>query len=189
MSATFAGDRWVQVLSTGGKLTGCGGGTKAVKRPVSPQHHSPTTADQSAAKFHHLPANKHSTPDLIVDAVKKKKQQKKHLKLACWFSSLLTCEVGGAKEVMWQRFVCNHGPGQLFQLRQVSQHATEPRNLQTAVVVHHQCGETSQLAYGGQQMSGVTGELHVTEGKLCQLMTERKQEVIALQGSGAAGDG
>lgn len=75
MSATFAGDRWVQVLSTGGKLTGCGGETKAVKRPSSPQHHSPTTADQSAAKFHHLPANKHSTHGLIADVVKKKKKK------------------------------------------------------------------------------------------------------------------
>lgn len=104
------------------------------------------------------------------------------------FSSLLTCEVGGAKEVMWQRSVCNHGPGQLFQLGQVSQEAAEPRDSQAAVVVHQQRGETSQLADGRQQMSGVTGELHVTEAKLCQLMTERKQEVVALQGAGAAGD-
>lgn len=89
---------------------------------------------------------------------------------------------------MWQRFVCNHGPGQLFQLRQVSQDAAELRDSQTAVVVHQQRGETSQLADGGQEMRGVTGELHVTEAKLCQLVTERKQEVITLQGGGAAGN-
>lgn len=89
---------------------------------------------------------------------------------------------------MWQCFVCNHGPGQLFQLRQVSKDAAEPRDSQTAVVVHQQRSETSQLADGGQQMSGVTGELHVTEAKLRQLMTESKQEVIALQGGRAAGD-
>lgn len=88
MSATFAGDRWVQVLSTGGKLTGCGGGTKAVKHPVSPQHHSPTTADQSAAKFHYLPANKHSTADLIVVKKKNKKTQTPETGLVDFFLCL-----------------------------------------------------------------------------------------------------
>ncbi len=95
---------------------------------------------------------------------------------ACVF----TREVGGTEEVTWQHLVRDHGPGQVSELRQVSQHPAERRDPQTAVVVQQQRCETSQLTDGVQQVRSGAGELHFTEAELRQLMTQRKQEVHVL---------
>ncbi len=62
---------------------------------------------------------------------------------------VFTCEVGRGEEVMWQRLVGDHGPGQVFQLSQVSKDATECWDSQTSVVMQQHWPETSQLTDGG----------------------------------------
>ena len=50
----FVGDRWAQAQSTGGRLTGCGGGTKAAELLSLPWHHNSAAASQTDAERHHL---------------------------------------------------------------------------------------------------------------------------------------
>ncbi len=64
-STMFAGDRWAQEQSTGGRLTGCKGGTRAGELPVLPWHHSSTTAGQTAVEQRHLLEGKCNAPVIV----------------------------------------------------------------------------------------------------------------------------
>lgn len=68
-SAMFAGDRWVQVQSTGGRLTGCEGGTKAAEFLESLWRRSSTTASQTAAECCHVLKDMFFNTPVILPAI------------------------------------------------------------------------------------------------------------------------
>lgn len=93
MSTMFVGDRQVQVQNTGGRLTACGGRTKAVELLLSPQHHSSTTAGHTAVEHHHPLETKHNTPDIMPVLLSHHTGREMWIKMVRFYYIVFKCKV------------------------------------------------------------------------------------------------